>query len=103
MRSIELAIQGGWKVLYTGLLFGAGMPIIYALAMRLLTIGSTEIVGADGKDHTEYTAAGKALAGILLLVIVGFIALGITLIAASGFGKAVSFEHIIPTIVEKKK
>jgi hypothetical protein len=36
MRSIELALEGGWKVLYTGILFGAGMPIIYALAMRAL-------------------------------------------------------------------
>ena len=69
MRSIELAVQGGWKVLYTGLIFGAGMPIVYALAMRLLTIGSTEVVGADGKSQTEYTVAGKALAGVLLLVI----------------------------------
>lgn len=102
MRSIELAVEGGWKVLYVGLVFGAGMPIVYALAMRLLTTGSTEVVGADGKSRTEYAVVGKVLAGILLLVIVACIALGITLIAASGFGKAVSFEHIFPTFVDKK-
>ena len=35
-----------------------------------------------------------------VLVLLG-IALGITIIVASGFGKAVSFQHIYPTIVGK--
>ena len=34
------------------------------------------------------------------MVLLG-VALGITIIVASGFGKAVSFDHIYPTIVGK--
>ena len=34
------------------------------------------------------------------MVLLG-VALGITIIVASGFGKAVSFDHIYPTIVSK--
>ena len=34
------------------------------------------------------------------MVVLG-VALGITIIVASGFGKAVSFEHVYPTIVSK--
>ncbi|MBK6886668.1 MAG: hypothetical protein IPH03_09615 [Tetrasphaera sp.] len=103
MRSLELAFQGGSKVLMAGLAFGAGLPVIYALAMRLLTLGATQAVDTDGRTHTTYTPMGKALAAVLMLIIAGAIALGITMIAASGMGKAVSFDHIIPTIVEKKK
>lgn len=101
MRSIELAIEGGGKVLLAGLLFGAGLPIVYALGMRLLTVGATETTTADGSAAMRYTPLGKALAALLLAVVVGAVVLGITLIAASGFGKAVSFEHVIPVIVEK--
>ncbi len=103
MRSLELAVQGGWKVLAAGLVFGAGLPIVYALAMRALTLGAAQTVGADGRTHTAYTPAGKAVAGVLLLVIAGAVALGITIIAAAGMGKVVSFDHIIPTIVSKPK
>ena len=103
MRSLELAFQGGWKVLIAGLMFGAGLPVIYALAMRMLTLGSTQAEGADGRVHTAYTPVGKAIAGLLLLLIAGAVALGITIIAAAGMGKVVSFDHVIPTIVEKKK
>jgi hypothetical protein len=36
----------------------------------------------------------------LLVVLLG-VALGITIVVASGFGKAVSFQHVYPTIVSK--
>ena len=101
MRSIELAFQGGWKVLYTGLLFGAGMPIIYALAMRTLLVGSTTDVDAQGKQITRLSPVGKALAAILLAVIALGVILGITIIAASGFGKIVVFDGGLPSITDK--
>ena len=39
--------------------------------------------------------------GLFALVLLG-IGLGITFIVATGFGTALSFEHIYPTIVAKK-
>ena len=50
MRSIELALQGAASVLFAGLIFGAGLPVVYALAMRALVTGSTETEDASG--HT---------------------------------------------------
>ena len=101
MRSIELAIEGGWKVLYTAIIFGAGMPIIYALAMRVLLVGSTTEVDAAGKSHTRLSPLGKIAAGLLLAVIALAVILGITIIAASGFGKVVTFDGGWPSIVDK--
>lgn len=99
MRSLELALQGAGKVLLAGLVFGAGLPVVYALAMRALTVGATP---ADGDTPPQYTALGRALAGALILIVVGGVVLGLVLIVASGFGKAVSFEHIVPVVVDKK-
>ncbi|MBM6402209.1 hypothetical protein [Phycicoccus sonneratiae] len=99
MNSLTLALEGAGKVLGAGLVFGAGLPVVYALAMRLLTIGATP---ADGDTAPHYTPLGRALAGLLILVVAGGVVLGLVLIVASGFGKAVSFENILPTIVDKK-
>lgn len=102
MRSLELALQGAGKVLFAGLLFGAGLPVVYALAMRALTVGGREVTGEDGTVRTEYGPLGRGLAAAFVLVLVGGVVLGLVLIVASGFGKAVSFENIVPTIVDKK-
>lgn len=102
MRSLELALQGAGKVLFAAMVFGAGLPVVYALAMRSLTIGGREVTGEDGTVRTEYGPMGRALAGVLVLVLIGGVVLGLVLIVASGFGKAVSFEHVVPTIVDKK-
>ena len=42
MNNIELVLQGASKVLFAGLVFGAGLPFIYAVALRVLTIGSVD-------------------------------------------------------------
>lgn len=102
MNQIELALKGGWNVLTAGLLFGAGLPILFGLAVRALALG-TEEVDADGTTRFRTSLVGRAVAGLLMLVLVGAIVLGITLIVASGFGKAVDFSHVIPIIVDKKK
>ena len=52
-------------------------------------------------DHAQPHPIGKALAGLCFTVVLLGVALGITIVAASGFGKAVSFENIIPTLVDK--
>ena len=101
MNQIELALKGGWDVLAAGLLFGAGLPILFALAVRALALGSEE-VAADGTTTFRTSLLGRTLATVLVLVLVAAVALGITLIVASGYGKAVDFSHVLPMIVDKK-
>ncbi|HMM96595.1 hypothetical protein [Phycicoccus sp.] len=98
MRSIELALEGAGRVLVAGLLFGAGLPVVYAVAMRALTLGAVD----DGDGRVRYSPLGRTVAGLLVAVIVVGVLVGLLLIVAGGFGKAVSFEHVIPTIVDKK-
>ena len=101
MNTIAQALAGGWSVLYTSLAFGAGLPIIYALAMRARMTGATVVVDAEGKEQVRTTLLGNTVATLLIVVIVAGVTLGIALIAASGFGKVVSFDSAFPTIVDK--
>ncbi|WP_051552043.1 hypothetical protein [Nocardioides sp. URHA0020] len=99
IENLQYAFDGAWRVLLGGLVFGAGLPLVYALGIRSLAWGSggaAEVSGAAGKP------IGKAVAGLCLAVVLAGVALGITIIAAAGFGKAVSFEHGYPSIVAKE-
>lgn len=101
MNTIVQALSGGWNVLYTSLIFGAGMPVIYALAIRARMAGATVIVDPEGKERVRPTLLGNVVAVVLVVIIIAIVSLGIALIAASGLGKVVSFDSVIPTIVDK--
>ncbi len=100
MDMIPLALDGAWKVLAAGLVLGAGLPIIYALSVRGMAMahGAGAIIG-------QQTAKpfGKVFAWALLLIILLAVSYGISFIVATGLGKAVTFEHVIPWFVDKPK
>ena len=100
MNMVPLALDGAWRVLAAGLVLGAGLPVLYAFAVRGLAMakGGGAIIG-------EQTAKpyGKVLAWIGLLVILLAVAYGISFIVATGLGKQVTFDHVIPWFVDKKK
>lgn len=98
MNNLILALDGAWKVLITSLILGAGLPIVFALGVRSRAVaagGDAEVDG--GRPHS----VGNVLAVLCFVLVLLGIALGIAIVVASGFGKAVSFEHVYPTIVSK--
>lgn len=99
LEQLSFALQGAWKVLAASLLLGAGLPAVFALGVRFLALGT----GGDAEvDGAAPRPVGKLLAGVCFAAVLLAIALGITIIVAGGFGKSVSFENIIPTLVDKK-
>ena len=102
-HNLGFALSAAWRVLLAGLVLGAGLPTLFALGVRSLAWGA----GGEAEVH-EGAAAPKAqpigtvLGWACFVVVLLGVALGITFIVASGFGKALSFEHIYPTIVPKK-
>ncbi|WP_250037972.1 hypothetical protein [Paractinoplanes maris] len=98
MSNLGFALEGAWKVLLAGLLLGAGLPAIFALGIRSMAFGA----GGDAEvDHAPPHPVGRIGAYLLFAVVLLAVVLGITFIVAGGFGKALSFEHIYPTIVDK--
>ena len=98
MNNIGLAFDGAWKVLVAGVLLGAGLPAIFALGIRALAYGA----GGDAEvDHEAGHPIGKVLAILCFALVVIGLALGITYIVATGFGKTLSFQNFYPTLVSK--
>lgn len=98
MDNLRFALEGGWKVLWVGVILGAGLPLVFALGVRSLALGSS---GATTDAPHEPHPAGKVLAAICFLAVIVAVALGITVIVAAGFGKVVSFQDVYPTLVPK--
>jgi hypothetical protein len=103
MHNVTLALSGAWRVLLASLILGAGLPALFALGVRSLAYGS----GGEAEVHESGVTAptprpvGTVVAWILFAVVLLGVILGITFIVASGFGKALSFEHVFPVIVDK--
>jgi hypothetical protein len=97
MENIRYALDGAWQVLLAGMILGAGLPAVFALGIRSLAFGTGGAAETDGGDPHPI---GKVLAGACFAVVVAGIALGITIVVSTGFGKAVSFEHVYPTLVD---
>ena len=101
--NLGFALEGAWQVLAIGLILGAGLPAVFALGIRSLAWGA----GGEAEVHESGVTGptprpiGTVLGWALFVVVVLAALLGITFIVASGFGKALSFEHIFPTIVDK--
>ncbi|MFG1607665.1 hypothetical protein [Actinoplanes sp. NPDC049265] len=83
MHNVTLALDSAWRVLLVCLLFGAGLPALFAAGIRVLA------------------RPARPLAYACFTVVLLGVALGITLIVASGFGQALSFEHVYPTLTDK--
>ncbi|GAA2338779.1 hypothetical protein [Dactylosporangium salmoneum] len=103
-HNLSLALQAAWKVLLVGLVLGAGLPALFALGVRSLAwgTGGEAEVHADGTPGPKAQPFGTVLGWVCFVVVLLGVALGITFIVASGFGKVLSFEHVYPTIVNKK-
>ncbi len=101
MDTVRLALQSAWEVLYTGLLLGAGLPILFAVGVRLLSGPATEGDGAVAVDHRP-GAAARAGAALCFAVVLYGVLVGLLVIIGAGQGKEVHlFDHVYPTLVDK--
>lgn len=103
MHNLGFALDGAWKVLAAGLILGAGLPALFGLGIRALAYGA----GGDAEAHAAGVRgpaarpAGTVVGWVLFAIVLLGVALGITFIVAGGFGKALSFEHVFPTLIDK--
>ena len=98
MNNVTIALDGAWKVLAASLILGAGLPIVFALGVRARAFAAGGDAQVDGRRAHP---VGNVTAVVCFALVLLGVALGITIIVASGFGKAVSFQHVYPTIVSK--
>ncbi|MDF3044406.1 MAG: hypothetical protein K0R30_634 [Ornithinibacter sp.] len=98
MHNVIFAVEGALRVLLVGLLFGAGLPAVFALGVRALAYG--EGGGTEINSQAPHLL-GKVLAYLAFAVVVGGVLLGLTVIVASGLGKELTFDGGVPTFVDE--
>jgi hypothetical protein len=82
------AFESLWQVLVAGLVLGAGLPVLFALGIRVL--GSGRQLATDGLTYTSRpTGAGRAGSTVLFAVCVAAVLFGIVVIVFGSqlFGK----------------
>ena len=97
MNNLTFAVEGAMRVLVVGLVFGAGLPAIYALGIRALAYGQ----GGDAEvSHERPHPVGTVLAYLAFALVIAGVLLGLTVIVATGLGMQLEFTPW-PTLVEK--
>lgn len=100
----SLFVEAAGQVALAALLLGAGLPALFAVGVRSFTLagagGGADTV--DGADRSRIPAPVLRAVGVLCFVLVVVaVAIGLTVIIATGFGQEVSFENVFPTFVPK--
>lgn len=90
-----LFLDAAWQVALAALVLGAGLPTLFALGVRSFVLAGPE---APRQPRPALRIAGV----VLFALVVAAVLVGLTVILATGFGKEVSFEHIIPMLVDKE-
>ncbi len=73
------AFEALWQVLVVGLVLGAGLPVVFALGIRVL--GSGRTLATDGATYTTApTGAGRAGSTVLFAVCAAAVLFGIVVI-----------------------
>lgn len=98
MHNVELALEASWQILLWSLLLGAGLPVVFAVGVRSLAWGTS---GSGDHDDGSPHPLAKAVASLCFAVVLVCTGLAITYIVASGFGKVLDFEHVVPTLSDK--
>lgn len=65
----DIALAAG-RVLLVGALFGAGLPALFALGLRLHAAGAGDVDGSGADRRPAYTALGYLLFAIVIAAVV---------------------------------
>jgi len=101
-----LFLEAAGQVALAALFLGAGLPALFAVGVRSFTLAGA--AGRPDSDAGETTARSllpvsvlRTIGALCYVLVVVAVAIGLTVIIATGFGQEVSFEHIVPTFVPK--
>ena len=100
-----LFLEAAGQVALVALLLGAGLPALFALGVRSFTLaGSAGARGADGEPAAPSRIPVpllRTIGTLCYVLVVAAVAIGLSVIIATGFGQEISFENIVPTVVPK--
>jgi hypothetical protein len=75
-------LQALWQIVVFGLLAGAGLPAVFALGLRALSMGSRTETTSESDTIVGGNPVGVVLGGLCFLIVLAAIAGGIYFIVA---------------------
>jgi len=100
----NLFLEAAWQVAVYGLIFGAGLPALFAVGVRSTVLANHAHDGSASSIAVTSSVppvVNRVVGVVCFVVVVAAVAIGIAVIIGAGLGKEVSFEHILPTFVPK--
>lgn len=96
---LELFFAAAGQVALVALLLGAGLPALFAVGVRSFTVaGAAQDSGRSGSVPVPLL---RAFGVLCFVIVIAAVAIGLSIIIATGLGQQVSFEHVFPTFVPK--
>ena len=93
MNNLIIALDGAWKVLLAGLLLGAGIPTLFAMAVK----GLATAEGGEAAGGASPRAAGKLMAAVFFFIILTLVVYGLAWLIFTSLGFKVGFSGPFPT------
>lgn len=93
-----MVVRSFFEVLIVGALFGAGLPALYAIGVRLLA-WSREPTHALNEGLAATRSLAKYVAYAIFALALAIALLGIAVIVASGSGMKINFAGVFPVFV----
>lgn len=95
MNNLIIALDGAWKVLLAGLLLGAGIPTLFAMAVK-----SGDGRGGEAAGGAPSRAAGKLTAAVFFFIILTLVVYGLAWLIFTSLGFKVGFSGPFPDVLE---
>jgi hypothetical protein len=100
-----LFLDAAGQVALVALVLGAGLPALFAIGVRSFVLagsaGSSSTRGEPTEPSRLPVSMLRLVGTLCFVVVVAAVAIGLSVIIATGFGQEVSFEHVIPSFVPK--
>ena len=87
MEIVQETLTALWQVIVAGIIFGAGLPALFALGLKAMNSGRT--VNADGSISGQTAAGGRITGSVIFGLVIAIALFGIVVIV---FGKQI-FAH----------
>ncbi|HZK05043.1 MAG TPA: hypothetical protein VFC82_04255 [Actinomycetaceae bacterium] len=103
MSTLLATLSGVFHVFVTSIVFGVGLPAVFALGMRAHAWGSGTTRKHDGAEELPPSRrfVGNALMVACLSVVMLGLVIGIGVILSSGLGMELTFNGVIPVLAPK--
>lgn len=93
---LPLFFSAAGQVAVVAVLLGAGLPVLFAVGVRFFAVA-----GAPDASGGLPAPLLRGIGVVCFALVVTAVALGLSIIIATGLGQSVSFEHGLPTFVPK--